>query len=111
MEEYPGGDSLADYDELARLWHHYLTFGPPIDQATFTPADFVAWLDTAPANTYGLADVERFFADKEWREGTALRDEREWRREQYEQRQQELQSGRCGHGLSIGLCPECSSLA
>jgi hypothetical protein len=36
---------------------------------------------------------------------------RQWRREQYEQRQKELATGICSHDMYIGLCPCCSSWA
>jgi hypothetical protein len=62
-----------DYEELAQLWHEFTVFGPSIDKATFSPIDFVGWLDTDESNEYGILDVQRFFAEKERREGTALK--------------------------------------
>jgi hypothetical protein len=65
-------ESNYNYDELAHLWHKFTVFGPPIDKATFSPMDFCEWLTTEDDNPYGLPEVERFFAEKERREGTAL---------------------------------------
>jgi hypothetical protein len=68
LEGYTMG---TNYDELRQLWHEFLIFGPPIDQAAFHPMDFVAWLDTEEDNPYGLAEVTQFFIEKERHEGTA----------------------------------------
>jgi hypothetical protein len=59
------------YIELARLWHEYLTFGPPINDSTWHPIDFCDWLNT-DNDTYSLPAVEAFLREKEQREGTAL---------------------------------------
>jgi hypothetical protein len=64
---------LYNYEELAQLWHEFLHFGPPIDQATFHPIDFCEWLNTDDDTPYGLPDVVRFLDEKEHREGTALK--------------------------------------
>jgi hypothetical protein len=64
--------SNYNYDELAHLWHRFTVFGPPIDQATFSPMDFCEWLNTEGDNPYGLPEAERFFSEKERCEGTAL---------------------------------------
>ncbi len=64
--------SHYNYDELAHLWHKFTVFGPPIDQATFSPMDFCEWLNAEDDNPYGLPEVEQFFREKERREAMAL---------------------------------------
>ncbi len=53
-----------DESELAQLWYEFVTLGPPLDRATFSPLDFCEWLNTEPDNTYGLPEVEHFLAGR-----------------------------------------------
>lgn len=64
--------AMPEYDDLAQLWHEFVLLGPPRETDAFEPMDFVEWLDTAPDNPYGIGAVERFLAEKERREGTAV---------------------------------------
>lgn len=61
------------YNELAQWWHEYTSLGPARDTDDWTALDFCEWLDTDEPQEYGLPEVEAFLAEKERREGTALK--------------------------------------
>ena len=72
QHERPAQLSDEEYRELAQRWHEYMLFGPPINEPTWHPIDFCEWLNT-DNDTYTLPAVEAFLAEKEQREGTALK--------------------------------------
>lgn len=68
------------YSELAQFWHEYMILGPRRSQEQLSlqeeALNFCEWIDAdEDYPPYGIPEILAFFAEKERREGTAIKSE------------------------------------